>query len=180
MILKALAFNIIADHYKIINNIASSIFNSSIDIVDIKISEIELDNTDIVLVFGGKAARLVTDNLLYLKLPELSKLEDRRSNEETRELAYKSLLEFKEKINLLQEISIEDLDLTCDNILALEKSLKEKKETAWKGVTKNGKNIEISLTPRKKKNADIFLTFAEMYAIRTAMDTLEVEKIIVS
>jgi hypothetical protein len=180
MSFKALAFNILAHHLEIINNIALSIFKEKINVIDIKTSEVELNNTDVVLAFGKKAHRLAKNKCLALQLPELSKLEDRKGNEEIRVATYTSLLEFKKQIDLLQTIIESDLNLTCNELLSLENSLKNKKEVIWKGNTKAGKSIELSLVPQKEKNADISLTFAEMYAIRTAMDTLNVEKIIVS
>ena len=178
--MKALGFNLSTYHLEIVRNIASSVFNTEIEVVDIKTSKIELNNTDIVLAFGKKAHRLTKSRPLTLELPELSKLEDRKKNEEIRRTTYLSLLEFKKEINLLSTISEKDLDLTCDSLLSLENSLKKKGKALWMGKTKNGKSIELSLAPQKKKNADISLTFAEMYAIRTAMDTLEVDTLIIS
>ena len=180
MKLVAISFDISSSARKIIENIGSNIFNQPIFIIDLKISEPEVGPLDNILIFGTKANRLFSrgtqQNILIL--PELKELEP--GNNKVREQVYTNLLNFKEHIQNQKVISTESLpNLSCDKILAIENRLKEKNEKSWKGKTKDGRSVEIQLHSTSS-DADIVLTFSELYVIKAAIDVLGIEEIIIS
>lgn len=179
MKLIAISFGISTSARETIENIGKNIFNQPIFIIDLKISEPEVGPIDNILIFGAKANRLFSrgtqQNILIL--PELKELEP--GNDKSREQTYANLLNFKQQIQNQKIISEDSLpNLSCNKILALENRLKEKNENSWKGKTKDGRSVEIQLESINS-DADIILTFSELYAIKAAMDVLDIEGLII-
>jgi hypothetical protein len=175
----AVAFGITKDGREIIEKIGKNVFAKDIEILDAKVTDIDsITYTDSVLAFGFRAKNLlIKKKIEHLELPDLKQLQD--GNKEVRQRTYEDLLKFKHKIN--KQLILKSNDLSqfgCEELKALEQSLKDKKETSWRGITSNKKSFELSLIPIES-TADIFMTFAELYAIKTAMDVLRVEEIII-
>jgi hypothetical protein len=178
MRLIALAFGINKSGREIIESIAKNIFKRDIEIIDVKTTEVILQPTDRVLCFGRRALKETNGDTWVCFLPDLRKLEP--GNDEQRSKTYKQLLETKQTIDNEQIITEKDLPrLSCEKVQAIENRLKEKNQTSWKGKTKDGRSVELQIES-VESSADIVLTFAEMYAIRTAMDTLDIEELIIS
>jgi len=185
MKLSAIAFNLKKNHYDIIQRISENVLYRPIEVIDLKSFTPFFNGNDAVLIFGARGKKYFRKNSnchQYLELPEITELEKTDDNEGVRERIWEQLLSFKETLDNNQIITAEALlDLSADNILALEASLKAKGLNEWFGRTKKGETVCLSLLPaeEKKNKADIVLTFAELYAIRVAMDVLEVEEIVI-
>lgn len=179
MSLVAISFGISSTAREIINSIAANIFKAEVEILDLKVSELQTEPTDIVLLFGKKAANLFTAaHREKIELPDLKDLMP--GNNGIRNQTYKLLLSFRDKINNSKIITKDTLpDLSYKDIESIESRLKEKKETCWKGKTKDGKSIEIQIIPTNS-NADITITFSELYALKTAIDILDIDQIVIS
>jgi len=180
MKLVAISFGISAFGREIIENIATNIFKQPIEICDLKSTEPDWTYGDRVLIFGKKAAKLLAGELGSdtLLLPDLKKLEP--GNESERKKALESLTIFRDNMLSSKPLTENSLPtISCDSLIAIENSLKEKKENSWKGRTKDGRSVEIQLVSAESK-AEIVLTFAELYAIKSAMKVLDLNEIIIS
>ena len=111
-------------------------------------------------------------------MPATTELENNSENEKNREQTWKALLKFKELLDSSLTLMSDQLsELTATDISAIEIILKSRGETEWFGRTKDNKTVCLSLRPANKEKADIVLTFVELYAIKTAMEVLEIEEI---
>jgi len=168
-------------HYDIINRIAKNIFCQPVTIVDLKSYSPEISGGDAILLFGPRAKKHFKLNKyqnIHLILPAVIELEDESKNEKNREQTWKVLLKFKELLESSLTLTSSQLsELTANDISAIEIVLKSRGKTEWFGKTKSDKTICLSILPADKEKADIVLTFAELYAIKTAMEVLEVEEI---
>jgi hypothetical protein len=175
----AIGYGISSLGREIIEAIANNVLEQGIEIIDVKSMAAEVSSTDIVLLFGKKAASFFTGGAREeILLPDLKKLEP--GNDKEREQTYTSLLALKDKLNNQTTLTIDNLsDFTCNKIQSLEQILIAKNTTSWKGKLKDGRSIELSITP-KKKETEISLTFAELYSIRLAMDTLGVDEVVIN
>lgn len=179
MNLVAVSFGVSGPAREIIKSIAANIFDTKAEILDLKVSELQTEPTDIVLLFGKKAADLFSAaHREKIELPDLKKLMP--GNDDIRNQTYKDLLSFRDKINNSKVITKNTLpDLSYKDIESIESRLKEKNETCWKGKAKDGRSIEIQLIPTDS-NADIVITFSELYALKMAIETLNIEQIVIS
>ncbi len=66
-------------------------------------------------------------------------------------------------------------DLELSDLKILESTLKEKKVNKWLTTTTNGKTVQISIVPESTE-ADINITFCELYALKIAMDALDIKE----
>lgn len=200
MILTVLGFNITAqDKSQIIRMLTAAGIKDSVSIQDTRSSSVNLRGSDVVLIFGRKAllaARPAYEaaNIPVIEFPEMQKLYPPAAggDKTARDSAWEKLtkltedlktgkLETSEDQRILNELT-EDMipDLSLSKIQALEKVLKETKKTSWKCTTKSGKIVCISLQPLEgssKMNADIYITFHELFALRAAMDIFQISEV---
>jgi len=179
MKLVALAFGVSPSGREIIKSIGKNIFQQEIEIVDVKTTVPTINySTDRVFCFGARALKLINEQIWHISLPDLKKLEP--GNDRYREETHALLLKAKQTLDNIQAVTQESLsNLSCEKIQSIESRLKEKNQLVWKGKTKDGRSVELQLESQES-NADITLTFAEMYAIKTAIDVLDIDELIIS
>lgn len=160
-------------------------------IIDLMSYELVSTVYDVVIVFGGKAARQATKASYLFKeeFPEPYHLSAGSGNEEDRKASAVRLKEIKHKLSLpiTDQIKVDDKkyiiqesdlpNLTVTDILGQLKNIMVKQEAReWLGWTKNGKTVRLTVEPEDGK-ADINLTFAELFTLRTAMDALHLSEV---
>jgi len=193
--LKAFGFNIDSNGEKIIRAMATVVSPNPIDITDLAVFNADFSKEDIVFVFGDRTRREIGDKPAGLKLyfPEVYKLDATFGEKEERQQAYDKLLRLKkvlsaeDRANTLMgtdeqcsrtTITEEILpELSSSEILQyLKAALRRQGTKEWLGSTKNGKLIRLTLEQEEGK-ADVNMTFAEMYLLRLAMETLQVKEL---
>jgi len=177
MKLIAISFGISSSAREMIEKIGENIFHKNIEIIDLKSTEPKIDSTDALLIFGTKAARLLSSGQgqNQLELPDLKSLEP--GNDKERQEANRLLTIFRNTIESQKTITTDMLsDIDSNNLSVLERRLKEKKENSWNGKLKDGRSIDIQLLSTES-NADIAITFTELYVISEAMKILGVSEL---
>jgi hypothetical protein len=166
--------------------------------LDIRTSSIEIEDVSLVVIFGERAARSVVPisrerGLLYTVIPSIKNLylPSEGGNEKDRAEAFKLLCDLKlaMKSGRLQVLDDRKIlsslkpelapDLTLPVIQGLEKKLNELGKKTWMMTTKDGKVICLTTdsSMQKTDGVDILVSFAEMMAIRAAMDVFKVQEI---
>ena len=175
----AVSFAIKSHQRELLQRMLSNVLEVESVITDLQTHSLSCSPTDILLVFGMRARKLLKENIgRIISFPELIKLEPDASNENTRYEVYQELLKLKEELNGQLVLTAESLpDLSTNAIVALEILLRAKGETLWHGVTKDNRSICLSLLPCPDSIADIALTFAELFALRAAMETLQIREL---
>lgn len=191
---KAYGYNLRKEDYEIINKIGKVLTDELIHIFDLKSFEPDIQPEDILLIFGQHSVNQLEELLctiskekwLELKVPIRYDLE--WGDPEDIEIAYNEVLEFKEYLDnrpldsvqqdsTKQQFTEESLPgLTSTEVRDLESTLLERGVLYWEGETVDGKSVRISRKP-EGSTADINLTFSELYAIKIAMETLQVTKL---
>lgn len=156
---------------------------------DLKSYECNPEPDDIVFLFGQRAINACADKKCRAKIdfPELGKLDPALGETLDRTLAYKRLLILKDALSSIEDfqalkentkLSENNLpDLTADQVKTLEDTLRKKGETVWKGITRDGKRILVSVEPTKDESCDLNLTFSELYAVKVLAETLGVREL---
>jgi hypothetical protein len=179
----ALGYGFKKVHYDIITRISENVLYRPIQAVDLRSFEPTPGATDAVITFGPRAQKFFEKAnkgcTYFLALAPIQNLEDSDQNDKEKEKAWKSLLAFKEALDSCVAVTEDDLpDMDSSDILSLEAQLKKRGVSEWFGTTKNGKTICLSLSEAGDR-ADVNLSFAELYALKTAMEVLEVEEVII-
>jgi len=176
---KALGFGIKKEHKEIIEKISENILEIPLEIIDTKSAVADIDPLHAILYFGQKALKIAPPiGKVYVVLPELHELEAIEGNEEKREEAYKKLLAFKEELHTFQAVTTAKLpELNCSEIVAIENALKATGQTSWQCKTKEGKLLYVTLEPTRIPDA-FSITFAELYALKMAIEYLKIEEIV--
>lgn len=186
---RAYGYNLRKEDYKTIEAMVKVVTSKIPFICDIRSYEIESNSTDVLFLFGARVIKECKslDCKIKLEFPDISKLDAGFGEEEERDEAFSKLINLQKVLHKqisttpktvveTYKLSEESLPtLNANEILALEETLKKQGVTEWKGITKNGVTICLSWLPGKK-DADINLTFAELYALKVAMETLQVEE----
>jgi hypothetical protein len=172
--------------FELIRKITRVVTTDHVSVKDLRYYDIKLEDTknNILFIFGSKASRLAQDieAKQVVHLPEISTLHASTGIDEQR-------LEALKKLNLLKtiletdtiEINTESVlkdpvpDLELSDLKILESTLKEKKVNKWLTTTTNGKTVQISIVPESTE-ADINITFCELYTLKIAMDTLDIKE----
>ena len=171
--------------YELIRKMCQIVTTSHVSIKDLRYYDIKLEDTknSVLLLFGKKTERLAQDvkNKKLLFLPDIYLLHP-TGCQKSRLKAFEQLKLLKisceeDSIPLNNEVILEESipDLTIDQLKILEKNLSQKGVDTWLGTTKNGKTVQLSLEP-KEGNADIKMTFSELYAIKIAIEALEIKE----
>ncbi len=173
--------------FELVRKITKVITEEYVVIKDLRYYDINLEDTkdSIVFLFGSKASRLAKDisTRESIFLPEIKSLYQKKENESSRQSAFKKLMLLKDIIenkNTVDTISETNLidpvpDTDLKDLKILEQTLVQKNINKWISTTKNGKTIQISIQPEPSET-DINITFAELYALRYAMDILNINE----
>lgn len=191
--LKAYGFNLRKEDYEIINRMVSIIDTTQpAEILDLRSFGAEVDSDDILFLYGPRALKECEafKCLAKIEFPDVSKLDVTFGDEQERELAHQKLLRLKEALasgklsepdslltgEITKKISGESLPaLTSGEISGLEATLRKKKVTSWNCKGKDGTTIRVTIEP-EDSNADIDITFRELYALKACMEALHVEE----
>lgn len=151
-----------------------------------------IEKGDVIIAFGAVPSSLVDQHLkergkygeIVVELPKPDSLKKKKENAEDRQRCLESLEQLKKT---LKEDRFQPTEITIkeEDLPALEKQhismLKELTEGQGKEscfqTTKDGQLIEISNSLTKGSEADIHLTFAELYTVRQVMDILKVDEV---
>lgn len=171
----------------IVSNIAKLFEESeTIDLLSYEVEQTKLESVVAVIAIGNRASARIKDNNRIkrkLILPSLDKLEPKPENEKIRTDTWEAIQilvkEYKEQIEINKELITEDSIpiLTSNQVLLLEKTLKANNKNTWIGKSKDGRSFRLTIEDTKEGNEDIRMTFRELFAIRAAMETLQVEEI---
>jgi len=117
-------------------------------------------------------------------MPDIAKLDQTLGDEPTRQEAYEKLLKLKEALqsstptttDVKQNLTEGSLPkLTSGEVRTLEEMLLNKGITHWIGVTTDGRSVRVSVEPERSV-ADIDITFAELFALKAAMEVLRIQE----
>jgi hypothetical protein len=157
-------------------------------IVDLMSYDLRTTNQDVLLVFGHRANRLTASLscLTKIEFAEPCYLANTPDNEERRVETLRRLEELKKKLSLdvtetktpLVKYNEQDLPnlTTQDILLQLRVAMHKTDQQEWLGWTSNGKTIRLTIEPAES-TADINMTFAELFALKTTMDILQVKEV---
>jgi hypothetical protein len=194
---KAFGFSIDAHSEQIIRSMAAVATSEPIDVIDLGTFSADFTNEDMIFIFGEKARREIGDKPAGLRLsfPEVHKLDATFGEEEERKLAYDQLLKLKRLLasNDQKETEAAESELGTSNsctiteevlpelssydvLRYMKAALRNQGTKEWLGSTKNGKLVRLTLEKEEGK-ADINMTFAELYLLRLAMETLQVKEL---
>ena len=182
---KAYSVGLQEKDFELIRKIAKVVTTEHVAVKDLRYYDIKLEETEehIVFIFGNKASRLANEIKAkhVVRLPEISTLHSSTGILEKRKEALK-------KLTILKEILEDDLqsemnkkvqdpvpEIKTSELKDLESNLKLKSIDKWLGTTNSGKTVQISINPQPAE-ADINITFAELYALRIAMEALDVKE----
>jgi hypothetical protein len=183
----AYGINLSKNEVEIIRQMIALVTDEPADVYDLRSYQPISTEGDILFLYGDRA---IGDcgklpHRVKLEFPDVSRLVAGFGDEEERELAHQKLLDFKAAIADTQDSAVERTVIpeeslppisTSQALGHLKVALSHENVEAWEGVTKNGKKFRITLVP-EESDADIRLTFVELYMIRAAMDTLQVEEL---
>ncbi len=172
--------------FELIRKITRVVTTDHVSVKDLRYYDIKLEDTknNILFIFGSKASRLAQDieAKQVVHLPEISTLHASTGIDEQRLEALKKLNLLKailetDTIEINTESALKDPvpDLELSDLKILESTLKEKKVNKWLTTTTNGKTVQISIVPESTE-ADINITFCELYALKIAMDALDIKE----
>ena len=189
----AYGFNLRAADVLLIQEMFKILTTEKFEVYDLRSWDPEPTSDDVVLLFGLRAIKVYEGCSCYSKteFPDISKLSRDHGDEGERSHAYKKLLRLKEglaegkpvdpdseviskKSNI---ISTHNLPFaSMEEIAQLEETLRERRINSWTGTTKDGKKIKLTMEP-EDSDADVDLTFRELYALRACLEALNVEEI---
>lgn len=170
-----------------------------IEMKDIKTTAIDFIDVDFLIILGERAGRSLIPmakekGLLHLSLPTIRNLYpiDDGGITEDRTRTFKELSSLAEALRSGQLQVVADRkilttmkppaaigDLSVAAIQALEKIIREAGRTSWTCTTKDGKVIGITIDTKQQEpeGVDFCITFAELLAMRAAIDILQVQEI---
>tara|TARA_Y100000310_G_C20654972_1_gene801522 strand:- start:1583 stop:2167 length:585 start_codon:yes stop_codon:yes gene_type:complete len=185
--IKAYSVGLAERDYELIRKIVKIIELEHISIKDLRYYDIkleEINKDDVLLVFGSKASRLVEDinAKQIVSLPRISSLHANTGSQAERLKAFNQLKLLKDILKT-DEVKVETKtiikdpfpEITISDLKTLETTLAEKNVNTWLTTTKNGKTIQLSITPSASE-ADMNITFSELYTLKIAADTLGVQE----
>ena len=185
---KAYGFNLRIEDYDLIKRMGKIVTSELIHIFDLKSFDPDVSGEDTLIIYGQHAKNLLSTGckpLHYLLLKEPIRYDDNLGSSEDKQTAQELLLSLKESIDKiggkevqieLENVSFTDESLpslTSDQVKDLEASLLKQGVLYWEGLTKDGKKIRLTRKP-ENSTADVNMTFVELYAVRSVMETLQV------
>jgi len=173
--------------FELIRKIVKVVTEEHVVIKDLRYYDINLEDTKehILFLFGSKCSRLAKDLKAkeVINLPEVKSLHQKAENESSRQEALKKLMLLKDIIDNKNIVNHSEDEKVIDplpgknlkDLKRLEQTLVEKNINKWISTTKNGKTIQISIKPETSET-DINITFEELYALKFAMDVLDINE----
>lgn len=184
MSVKAYGYKLRKEDYGLIGRMGD-VLGQLVSTYDLASYDVDIEEDDIVLVLGEHAKRLCKGSTCQAKIefPEPVQLDQTLGDEPLRQEAYEKLLKLKEALQAVpdttdvkQNLTEGSLPkLTSGEVRALEETLLKKGVTHWIGVTTDGRSVRVSVEPERSV-ADIDITFAELFALRTAMEVLRIKE----
>ena len=183
---KAYSLGLESRDFELIRKMVQMVTKDHVTIKDLRYYDIKTEDTEnsVIFLFGKKTARLA-DTIKSKKaiyLPAIHTLHSTTGSQEKRQEAFKQLTLLKDmletdSIEPTGKVTIEDPipDITVSDLKALETTLAKRNVSKWLTTTKNGKTIQISIAP-EQSNADMNITFSELYTLKIAMDTLNIQE----
>jgi len=182
-----------AEHKELLDRLSKLVEGSKITHYNIPQHRVEdhIVSGSVALTFGTFATAAATQyvedkqvsNVMVIELPHFKYLTPLQGNKDKRQFAYDALVELnnflKQEAFLPAEIHVtkEDLpDLDRYHLAMLSKMTEQNNKDTCFQISKNGKLIEIGFKPKPSK-ADVFLTFEEVYTIRSLMDVMGVKEV---
>lgn len=154
--------------------------------------EKQIQNNDFVVSFG-KLAAIYIDSITelnqqhniviqHIRLPDAKNLISKKENAKNRNITLEKLTQLKEQLNNnipnIEQLTITNQnlpDLTATQLLLLKQITDENKYILQ--TTQSGQVIKITHNITEEQDADIQLTFAEIYTIRAVMDVLGIQQV---
>lgn len=183
--LKLFSFNITQEEKIVMWKIAN-IFDCKFEIIDLQSFDPQVSSVDNIITFGDRAAKLckLLKPANKLQLTDVSKLSSGFGDPIEREEAWQQLQLYNKQLDnkateeVIVKTTTEKLNFISDQDLPeinntivlehLEKVLNQKAITEWVLRNKNNKIIRVTIEP-EKSNADIDITFSELFALTSLM-----------
>lgn len=190
----AYGFNLHTKDHDLIRQMVQIVTDKPVDIYDLQNYDPVNTSEDVVFFFGEhwriKEAKQ-KDCKIKIEFPDTDRLAPDYGDEDERELAFVKLKKLKDalnsgdiseqscaekrQVNVITEESLPDL--TSQEVLQYLKAALDNKEVqAWEGPSKNGLKVRLTLET-EEGTADINITFAELYFIKAAMETLQIKEL---
>jgi hypothetical protein len=195
--IKLFGFNITGEERRILNGVLEYLARREVEIIDLWSEDPDILSSDVVLAFGDKACKICRQHKCRIleTFPEPTKISSDFGDREEHAQAVARLELLKKRLDSSQSIDAnkynnsvgqqdsctfteEDLpEVSAEQILRqLETIISKKKQKEWILYTRNGKTVRITMQPEEGM-ADINLTFAELLALKTAMETLQAKEL---
>jgi hypothetical protein len=184
---RAYGYNLRKEDYATIEGMFRVITTKKPQVCDIRSYEPESNAGDILFLFGTRATKECKGLKCKTRLefPDVSKLDAGFGDIEERKEAMQKLLEL-EKVLREDTVPVTEIQkhilsdeslpaLSTSEVLALEETLRKQGISEWRGMSKSGLSVCLSWVPGRT-DADINLTFPELYALKAAMETLQIEE----
>ncbi len=164
--------------WKLLNRMVDGSFRASPDILHTgQLTEEGIEEYDLVFCLGKEAYESVYKlHDKAIALPDEERLIDTEENQDTREWTWNKLQEVKRELDSRQDnkqtnsLTKESLPpITANQVAEIEKQ----NPNGWVGKTSSGKTVRLSKQP-VEGSEDIQLTFAELYALKVAVELLDV------
>ena len=183
---KAYSLGLESRDFELIRKMVQIVTKDHVTIKDLRYYDIKTEDTEnsIIFLFGKKTMRLAdkVKSKKAIYLPAIHTLHAATGSKEKRQEAFKQLILLKDmlitdSVEPTGKVTIEDPipDITVSDLKALETTLAKKNVNKWLTTTRSGKTIQISISPEKSK-ADMNITFGELYTLKIAMDTLDIQE----
>lgn len=191
--IKVFGFNISTEDQVIADKVCNMLPGDA-ECVDLRCFEPESNNTDVILIFGEKAAKICKDLPYKIKeiFPDFNKLSPDFGEQEEIEQARVKFNILKQRLEEPDKVAPKDVTVQQDRSTYTEESLPDASaaqilkqlktilqktgQKEWLLYTKNNKSVRVTIEP-EQSNADIDITFAELYTLKMAMETLQAKEL---
>lgn len=200
--LVAYGFNLNQKNTQTIREMASVITDKPIDVIDLRSFDPTAPEDSVVFFYGeSMQVKQAKDKEYKIKVefPDVDLLDEDFGDIEERRLAYEKLLKIKEALATIDKVEDEVAEselgtqteqsesitiheeelpkLSSTEVLhQLVKAMQENGTKEWTGSTTGGHKVRLTVEP-SHSDAEINMTFAELYFIRAAMETLQLKEL---
>lgn len=190
MAFKAFAFNLNKEEENTIRRMVAVATDEKVQLVDTMSFKPECNKEDIIFLYGKRVHRQFKNSPCRYKLefPDIPALVDKQGDPETRKHAFQVLVDLKEKLASGELESVQETvnrvvlteeslpAINADDVLVLQKYIQEQNQDYWQGTTKKGQSVRLTVAPTSS-DADVNMTFAELYAVKMAIETLNLKEV---
>ena len=180
-----MGFSLDAKDKRFIGKIIGAAFNVEPEVVDLQSYQYKPGNERILITIGGhrsvpvQTASKCPSTATYLRIPDLDELDPDTGDENIRLEVWNNLLAMRKYLDA-PVVSEQTSSLTPDQLPVIEAdkvpALEKDYPRGWVGITKDGKSIKLTKSPTTEGSEDIKMTFAELQAIKTAVELLGVRE----